>query len=60
MGERQNRPVRLRVFRDEARDVVPLDFGPFLAASRGRVDEDNLVAPGETEPRTSSNAVNGA
>jgi hypothetical protein len=29
----ENEPVRLRIFRDEAQDFVPLDFGPLFAAA---------------------------
>jgi hypothetical protein len=57
MGDRENEPVRLRVFRDEAQDIIPLDIGPFLAAARGRDDEDGLQVPGNTENRGSNDAV---
>jgi hypothetical protein len=56
MGDRINQPGRLRVFRDEDQDLVPLDFGPLLAAARGRADEDNLKVPDETETPASNDA----
>jgi hypothetical protein len=56
MGDRQDRPARLRVFRDEAQDIVPLNFGPFLASARGRVEEDN-AGTGEAETRAGNDTV---
>ncbi|WP_430788156.1 hypothetical protein [Actinoplanes sp. G11-F43] len=41
--------MRLRVFRDEVQDVVPLDFDLLFAAARRRDVEDGREAPGETE-----------
>jgi hypothetical protein len=32
------------VFRDEAQDLVPLDFGPLFAAARGAVRDEDIGA----------------
>lgn len=55
MGDRENEPVG--VFRDEAQDIIPVGIGPFLAAARGRVVENDLRVPGIAEDRGSNDAV---
>jgi hypothetical protein len=52
MDGHEKQPVRLRVFRDEVQDLIPLDFELFFAENRGRDDDKAVDALGDDAPTT--------
>ena len=58
MDGHEEQPVRLRVFRDEVQDLVPLNFGPLFAAARGRFDNDGTDAQVDGDAQMTSGVVN--